>query len=466
MKIDFSRFYEMMNPVFWDFFENKSRVRISFGGSGSGKSVQEFQEILYKIIVEPGHNYLVCRKVAATNKNSTYALLVQLISQMNLSSFFAINKTDMTFTVKATKYMIVLKGLDNIEKIKSFTFQEGILTDIVVEEASEMSQKDFDQLNARLRGIRIGQQKKINFQITLLLNPIINTHWIKREFIDKKSYQKDKVREDGTVIKGISVYIIKTTYLDNNFIDDDYKAVLEGYKEIDYEFYRVYCLGEWGSFGNVIFNNWTFGVCPYSEEDFDATYNGQDFGFIHPQVIVKIGFKDGTMYTYNELCAFQKTNKEVIEMNEEFNILDKNKQVICDSAEPSKIKEWTQHGYAALPAVKGKDSVTRGIDFIKAQRWVIDDSKCPRTAQEVQTYHWKQDKDGNPTDSPVDIMDDAIKAHMYALEPLSRMKGKPSILSGTKTDMKKSLIEAKKEERKQRREIMKAQRKNNKENKD
>jgi len=428
-------------------------------------SVQEFQEAIYKILVEPGHNYLVCRKVAATNKSSTYALLVQLISQMNLSSFFAINKTDMTFTVKATKYMIVLKGLDNIEKIKSFTFPEGILTDIIIEEASEISQKDFDQLNARLRGIRIGQQAKIIFQLTLLLNPIINTHWIKREFIDKKSYQRDKIREDGTVIKGISVYIIKTTYLDNKFIDDDYKTVLEGYKEIDYEFYRVYCLGEWGAFGNIIFDNWSFGTCPYSENDFDAIYCGLDFGFVHPQVIVKIGFKDGVMYSYNELCAFEKTNKEVIEMNEEFNVLGKPQQVICDSAEPSKIKEWVQSGYAAIPAIKGKDSVTRGIDFIKTQKWIIDDTKCPRTAQEVQTYHWKENKDGQPTDKPVDLFDDAIKASMYALEPLSRMKGKPSILSGSLSDAKKSLIELKKEERRKRRDVIKAQIKKNKENK-
>ena len=452
MKIDFSRFYELMNTVFWDFFEDKSRVRISYGGSGSGKSVQAFQEAVYKILAEPGHNYLICRKVAATNKTSTYALFIQLINQMNLSSAFKVNKSDMSITVKETGYMIIFKGLDDIEKIKSFTFPKGILTDILIEEASEITQGDFDQLNARLRGIRIGEQENIPFQITMLLNPIINTHWIKREFIDKKSYQK-----------AFKVCILKTTYLDNEFIDDDYKAVLEGYKDIDYEFYRVYCLGEWGAFGNIIFSNWTFDKCPYKEEDFDAIYNGQDFGFTHPQVIVKIGFKDGTMYTYNELCLFEKTNKEIIDTNREFDVLHEGERVICDSAEPSKIKEWVQHGYGALPAVKGKDSVTRGIDFMKTQKWVIDDSRCPRTAQEVQTYHWKEDKDGNPTDKPVDMEDDAIKAHMYGLEPLSRMKGKPNVLSGKKSDGKKSLIEAKKEERKKKREIIKAQRKKNKE---
>ncbi len=452
MHVNFSRFYELMNKVFWDFFECVHRVRISFGGSGSGKSVQAFQEMIYRIIAEPGHNYLVCRKVANTNKLSTYALTIQLINQMGLSSVFKENKTDMTLTVKSTGYMIVFKGLDNIEKIKSFTFPKGLLTDILIEEASEIVQGDFDQLNARLRGIRMGEQKGIPFQITMLLNPIIDTHWIKREFIDKRSYQK-----------AFDVTILKTTYLDNEFIDDDYKAVLEGYKDIDYEFYRVYCLGEWGSYGNLIFNNWSFGPCPYKEDDFDAIYNGMDFGYNHPQVIVKIGFKDGIMYTYNELAIFEKHNKEIIETNKEFDVLHDGERVICDSEAPDKVKEWLQHGYGAIGAHKGKGSILRGIDFIKAQKWVIDDTRCPRTAQEVQVYHWKEDKDGNTLEEPVKLFDDAIDAHRYALEPLSRMKGKASVLSGSKSDQKKGLIEAKKEERRKKREVLKAQRKEKRE---
>ena len=112
---------------------------------------------------------------------------------------------------------------------------------------------------------------------------------------------------------------------------------------------------------------------------------------------------------------------------------------------------------------KGKDSVTRGIDFMKSQRWIIDDSKCPRTAQEVQQYHWKKDKDDNVTDKPVDLFDDAIKAHMYALESLSRSKGKPSMFAGKLSDGKKEMIEVKKAERKKVRDVLKAQRKERRE---
>lgn len=454
MKIDFSRYYELLNEVFWDFFDDiNSKIKISIGGSGSGKSIEAFQECIYKLITQPGHNYLICRKVAATNKVSTFSLFQQLTSNLasnqkddveniNISRLFKVNKSDMTITCRNNGNQVVFKGLDDIEKIKSITFPSGVLTDILVEEASEITQGDFDQLLIRLRGL-----SRVPKQITLLLNPIHDKHWIKREFFDLKSYQKkNKVR------------ILRTTYLDNDFLDDDYRETLESYKEINYEFYRVYCLGEWGSFGNVIFNNYEFGVCPYKEEDFDAVYIGQDFGFNHPQVIVKIGFKDGVMYTFKELCCFEKTNKEIIDVNKELEILLPGQRVICDSAEPAKIQEWRQYGYGALPAIKGKGSVKRGIDFIKSMRWIIDDSKCPRTAQEVQTYSWKKDKKSDAIiDEPVDLFDDAIKAHMYALEELANSKLKPSTLSGKISDHKKELIMAKKEERKNKKEILKKQ---------
>ena len=447
--IDFEDFYSILNPAFWNFFDNKYRIRISYGGAGSGKSYTAFQEMICKVLTEPGHNYLVCRKVSNTNKTSTYSLTKQIISSLDAWALFKENKSDMTFTCKHNGNMIAFKGLDDIEKIKSITFPNGVLTDILIEEASEITQKDFDQLNVRLRG-----RAPVPFQITMLLNPISDQHWIKREFFDLLNYQKK-----------YKVYILKTTYKNNMYLDEEYKEILEGYADIDYEFYRVYCLGEWGSYGNLIFNNWITMPCPYKESDFDAIYNGLDFGFEHPSVIEKIGFKDGAMYSYDELCCEKKTNMEFIELNREYDILHANEAARGDSAEPARIKEWVQHGYGILPAIKGPDSVSRGIDFLKAQKWYIDPDKCPRLLQEVQVYHRKTDKNGNvdKKESPVELFDDGIKACMYALEPLSRSQGKPGVLSGTINDQKKDLIKIKAQQRTKIKEMLKARRKEKKE---
>jgi len=451
MNIDFTEFYKILNPVFWDAFENKNRIRILYGGAGSGKSYHLGCEYIYKLLVEPGHNVLAVRKVARTCRVSIFPLFQQIISELNLQKFIRVNKTELSFTViniPENENKIICEGLDDIEKLKSITFPGGALTDIWIEEASEATKKDVDQLNARLRG-----QAKQPFQMTLSFNPISSQHWIKRHFFDLKTYQKS-----------IPVFILKTTYKDNLFIDKDYKDVLEGYKEDDIEFYRVYCLGEWGNFGNIIFTNWEVKICPYKEEDFDAIYVGQDYGFTHPTVISKIGFKDGNMYSYDELCLFEHTNIEAINVNRELDIQHKGETARGDSAEPGRIKEWQQQGYNVISAKKEKGSVSRGIDFLKSQKWYID-PRCQRLIQEVQIYHLKTDKNGEVLikEDPVDIFDDAVKAHMYALEPLSAVKGIPSILSGAKSEGKKTLIEAKRDERRKRREIVKAQKRRERE---
>jgi len=440
--IDLTNYYSILNKAYWECFTNRDRIRLIYGSSGSGKSYHLAQEFIYKIIAEEKYNVLVIRKVASTHRTSCFAVFQQVINEQGFSSLFKINKTDLTITCKHNGNEIIFKGMDSSEKIKSVTATNGIITAIFCEEATELTQSDFNQLNIRLRG-----KSKHKLQITVAFNPISKNHWIYKEFFLKKTYQKRN-----------KVYILKTTYKDNMFLDEDYKAVLESYKDIDEQFYRVYCLAEFGVFGDTIFNNYTLEKCPYSIKDFDAVYAGLDFGYTHPQCLVLVGFKDGVMYSFDELVSFETTNKEFMALNDEFQVLPKELKLTCDSAEPSKIRELVLNGYSAVGAVKGKDSVSRGIDFLQSQKWVVDPDKCPRLTQELEQYSWKKDKNGEKTNNPIDIMDDSIKATMYALEDLSRMKGKPSVLSGTKSDHKKSLIDYKKEERKRMREIRKAQR--------
>ena len=45
-----------------------------------------------------------------------------------------------------------------------------------------------------------------------------------------------------------------STYKDNKFLDDDYKELLESYKDTDPYYYDVYCLGNWGVLGKYVFD--------------------------------------------------------------------------------------------------------------------------------------------------------------------------------------------------------------------
>jgi phage terminase large subunit len=284
------------------------------------------------------------------------------------------------------------------------------LTDILVEEATEITEKDFNQLNLRLRGLA-----KVPFQITLLFNPISDTHWIKRRFFDNPGEKKDKTT------------IHESTYLDNRFLDKEYKEELEALIYEDRVYYDVYALGKWGRIGNLVFRNVVYEKCPYNPQDFDVILAGQDFGFNHYNAIELIGLKDGNKYSFNELYLRHMTNDEIIAENEKKSVLSKSQRCIADSAEPKSIREWNQAGYSVVGAKKGADSVKEQISWLNRGKWFIDPEKCPGLASEVGSYKWKEDKDGNPLDEPVKFKDDAIAASRYAGEDQGRGESESSV---------------------------------------
>ena len=62
-------------PLFWD----EHRYLVLKGGGGSGKSIFAGRKILERAITEPGHRFLVCRKVARTLRESCFK---QLLGQL------------------------------------------------------------------------------------------------------------------------------------------------------------------------------------------------------------------------------------------------------------------------------------------------------------------------------------------------------------------------------------------------
>jgi phage terminase large subunit len=214
---------KVFNDKYIPLLDEKSRYIVMYGGGSSGKSYFIAQRYIYKMM-KTQCRLLVIRQTGNTNRDSTYALFKQVISNWKLSSLFSI--TDLR--VKCVNgNEIIFRGLDDVEKIKSTTFENGELTDIWVEEATETQEADIQQLKVRLRG---GTSKK---QMVLSFNPINISHWIKRHFVDKE------VEKDVTVMH--------STYKDNKFLSEDDIKALESFKYSDPYYYDVYCLGQWRS---------------------------------------------------------------------------------------------------------------------------------------------------------------------------------------------------------------------------
>ena len=134
--------------------------------AGSGKSFGATQKIYLKAL-KYKRKVLVIRKIQRTIKDSIWALI---ISHLHASGYYdacRVNRSD--FEIELPNGSIfIFKGLDDPEKIKSI---DGI-TDIVIEEATELTEDDFTQLNLRLRAL------VPYLQIYLMFNPISKKNWV------------------------------------------------------------------------------------------------------------------------------------------------------------------------------------------------------------------------------------------------------------------------------------------------
>jgi phage terminase large subunit len=231
MQVNIQISKRVFNDVYLPFLNDDSRYLVFYGGGSSGKSYFIAQRWIYKLIHGERCNLLIVRQTGDTNRRSTFPLLKQVISNWNLAQHFKINESDMRIKCLISGNEVAFAGLDDVEKIKSITFESGELTHIWVEEATETQEADINQLKVRLRG---GNTKK---QIVLSFNPINIQHWIKGHFIDS----------------GLAK-VCFSTYKDNKFLTDDDRKALEELKLIDEYTYNVYCLGQWGILGKTVFD--------------------------------------------------------------------------------------------------------------------------------------------------------------------------------------------------------------------
>lgn len=390
-----------VNDAYIPYLNDTTRTQIFFGGSSSGKSFFLAQRVVMDVL--KGHNYLIVRNVANTIKRSVYNQIVKTIIDFNLSEVFQMSKSGMVITCKRNNRQILFGGLDDPEKLKSITPIDGVITDIWIEEATETAREAYKQLTKRLRG---ATPDGIGKRVIFSFNPILQTHWIYQEFFWNWDDSKNLYKSDDLLI-------LKTTYKDNKFLTDEDIYALE--HETDPYFYNVYTLGNWGVLGKVIFKNWRTEDLSDVIPSFDNIYNGIDFGVTDPNAFIRVHVNEGQkqIFVFNE---YKKSNTLIDELAEELNNrISKDEFIVGDPQGAQAILELNNRGITVIPAKKGPNSINDGISWLKEYEIIID-IHCQEFKNEIQSYHWQEDKLGNALPKPVDKDNHLIDALRYATE--------------------------------------------------
>lgn len=370
------------------------RYEIYYGGAGSGKSHFVFQKIVIKALSEK-RKVLVIRKTAKSNLNSTYQMTLDTLSKFKMLSYCSINKSTLTITLP-NESQFLFYGIDDSEKLKSIA---GI-TDIVCEEATEISLDDATQLDLRLRS------NAENLQMYFMLNPVSKANWVYKRWFSPDA------------VIGADTFILKTTYKDNRFLPTEYIQSLLQLATVNPTYYKIYVEGDFCSLDKLVFSNWKTEWFDIEEHKTAKLLVGLDFGFTNDPTALIASLLDEEkkkIYVFREWGGVGYTNKQIA--NTIISLGFSKSIIIADSAEPKSVKEIKECGIQRIKeSVKGADSVIHGIQKLQQYEIIIHPS-CENLINEFENYSWQKDKKTNEyTNKPIDAFNHYIDALRYSLQ--------------------------------------------------
>ena len=358
--------------VFHKAYGSKTRITCLQGGTRSSKTYSLCQLFIVKCLEETGKVFTICRKTLPALKGTAYRDVLQILKELDLYKEENHNKSELSYQLNGN--LLEFISVDQPQKIRGRKRNY-----LWLNEANEFTYEDWQQLVLRTTD-----------KIYLDYNPSDPYSWI---------YDKVVVRYDCT--------FIKSTYLANPFLDKDTVAEIERLKDLDPDYWQVYGLGEIGSVQTMIFRNFNL----VDEVQGKLIGYGLDFGFTNsPSALVAVYQSDDNLYIKEMLYEKRLTNTDLANKLKEFRI-DRQSEIIADSAEPKSIEEVYRSGFNIKPAKKGA-GIHLGIDIMRRYKLHITKDSL-NAIKEFRGYKWATDKNGDVLNTPVKVNDHLIDATRY-----------------------------------------------------
>lgn len=347
------------------------RYIVNEGGSRSGKTFGTMQMLIYYAVNHPKTRITVVSHSLPHLKKGAMRDFIDIMQDWKWYVEDEHNKTDGVYNFDNGSY-IEFYGLEDAAKAR------GSGRDILfINEANLIDKALFDQLDMRT-----------TFKVIIDLNPADFDSWCY------------KIADSDDAVK------IHSTYLDNPFLSDVQKRVIESYKDADEMMWRVYGLGLRGTSREQIYTHWKLTDFIPSGD----TFYGLDFGYNVPTALVRITLHENAIYAKEVTYKTGLTTSDLIEVLRD-NIHSQYAEIYADSAEPKTIEEIYRHGFNIKPSDK---DVTEGIRKIKSMPLYIDKDSV-NLISEIKKYKWKVDKNDKVLDEPTKENDHLLDALRYGV---------------------------------------------------
>lgn len=365
-----------ISPNFFDVHkELRANVKTEYwlrGGRGSTKSSFTSVELILAIIKDKEANAVVFRRFENEIRDSVFGQLKWAVNKLGVEAHFKFYVSPFKIVYEPTGQVIIFKGADNPQKIKSINLGTGYIKYAWFEEVDQFS--GMEEIRNILQSIFRGTTKK---QIAFYsYNPPKSARsWVNAE---------TKILKKNRLVHYSDYRDVPKDWLGETFI-----ANAEHLKEINEEAYNHEYLGLETGTGLEVFNNVTLRPITDKEiAEFDHVYQGMDFGYAaDPLAFEQFHFdnKKKRLYMFFEISGIGIKNSQFANLLSPEQLAE---VTLADKAEPKSIDELRDdYRMNIIGAEKAPGSVEHGIKYLQdLEEIIIDPNRAPLAAAEFVNY--------------------------------------------------------------------------------
>lgn len=349
-----------------DLFKTRDSEVVLAGPAGTGKSLAALFRVHLAALHNPGIRCLIARKTAVSLGSTTLVTYEKKVAAdamaRSIVSWFGGSAREAACYRYSNGSVIVVGGLDKPEKILSAEYDL-----VFVDEATELTETDWETIGTRLRNGVLSWQQQI-----AACNPAHPTHWIKQRaergqmrmlvsrHVDNPAY----VRADGTLTdKGRDYF---------NKLD-----ALTGVRRLRFRD------GIWAAAEGLIYESWDEAlhvVEPFTIPKEWTRWMAVDFGYTNPMVMQWFAEDgDGRLFLYRETYRTQRLVEDHARTALSLMRYPSGqwkepppRAVICDHDAEDRA---TLEKHLGLGTVAAKKTVSDGIQAVQSRLKVQDDGR-------------------------------------------------------------------------------------------
>lgn len=396
-------------PVVFDIQEHRHTEYVFPGGRGSTKSSFISLQIIDLIMNNDKMHAVVMRQVADTLRGSVYQQILWAIEALELTDEFHATVSPMEITRKSTGQKIYFRGADDPGKVKSIKVPFGYIGILWLEELDQFTGPE----SVRKIEQSVIRGGDVAYIFKSFNPPKTASNWANKYI---------RVPKETRLVTESTYQDVPAKWLGKPFLDE-----AEFLKATNPEAYENEYLGVANGSGGSVFNNVVIREITDEEiAQFDRICNGVDWGWYpDPYHFARCHYDAARLklYIFQEYRCNKQSNRQTADKLIELGITG-NDLLTCDSAEEKSVGDYKSYGLLARGAVKGPGSVEYSMKWLQSLvEIVIDNVRCPKTAEEFLEYEYERDKEGNVISGYPDKNNHGIDAVRYATNPIWKKKG-------------------------------------------